>query len=111
MDDISADESSTDESGSGMRVTQKGKRVNEHQVMNPQESAVAGGGPAPRTSMATKNVKERMEYDEHERYELRRLIALALSSRPYASHYMIMDFVPRAPSSDLQALKYMDIAH
>lgn len=49
-----------------------------------------------------------MEYDEHDRYELRRLIALALSDRPYASHYMIMDFVPRAPSEELQAINYMD---
>ncbi len=50
-----------------------------------------------------------MEYDEHERYELRRVIALALSCRPYASSYMIMDFVPKQQSAELDQLKYMDV--
>lgn len=48
-----------------------------------------------------------MEYDDHERYELRRVIALALSNRPYASCYMIMDFVPKPQSEELNQIKYM----
>ena len=74
MDDISADESSTEESASGMRVTVKGKRVAEHQVMNPQENAGVNepGKAEARPSVSVMKSKERMEYDEHERYELRR---------------------------------------
>mmetsp|Transcript_6917 Transcript_6917/g.8287 ORF Transcript_6917/g.8287 Transcript_6917/m.8287 type:complete len:105 (+) Transcript_6917:1833-2147(+) len=49
-----------------------------------------------------------MEHDEHERYELRRVIALALSCRPYASHYMIMDFLPKFENEHLRQLKYME---
>ena len=52
-----------------------------------------------------------MEYDEHERYELRRVIALALSRRPYAAHYMIMDYVPKFNNAELGALKYMEKAN
>lgn len=47
----------------------------------------------------------RIEYDDHERYEMRRCIALSLSNRPYAASYMILDFLPKP--ADHPDLKYM----
>ena len=49
----------------------------------------------------------RMQYDEHDRYELRRCVALSLANRPYSASYMIMEFVPN-PLADAND-KYMQI--
>ena len=49
-----------------------------------------------------------LEYDDHERYELRRCIALSLACRPYASLYMIIDFHPGKLDA-LKQFKYMDL--
>lgn len=41
-----------------------------------------------------------MEFDDHERYEMRRCISLSLSQRPYSSSFMILDFVPKPAEDD-----------
>ena len=48
-----------------------------------------------------------MQYDEHDRYELRRCVALSLANRPYSASYMIMEFVPN-PLDDAND-RYMPI--
>ena len=41
---------------------------------------------------------------------MRRCIALSLSQRPYASSYMIMDFVPKPAEEGVEAeVRYMDV--
>ena len=47
-----------------------------------------------------------MEFDDHERYEMRRCIALSLAKRPYASSFMIMEFLPKP---DLVGVKHMEV--
>jgi len=48
-----------------------------------------------------------MESNDHERYEMRRCISLALACRPYASSFMIMEFVPKPQA--IEPAKYMQI--
>jgi len=109
IDELDDGDDATRES---LRVTIAAKKISGQQIMNPQEQAQprnsvvanansAGAKKGPQSS--------KMEYDDHERYELRRCIALALSCRPYAASYMIMDFVPKPESAQLKATKYMEI--
>jgi len=55
---------------------------------------------------------EIVSMDEHDRYEMRRCISLALAKRPYSACFMVMDYVPKPfpeDGRDPNQPIYMDI--
>ena len=51
-------------------------------------------GPDPQSNSKNKEKENEWGLDDHDRYELRRCIALSLATHPYASSFMLLDFVP-----------------